>query len=95
MFGAGQRVKAGQALVQLSAMKMETAAAAPCDGVVRHVAVEAKDSVEAGEAFSHNRIARDVDWFHSSFGGGVKERPSRKWRRQERHQQAPINAVAA
>ena len=48
---AGTQVKAGQALVVMSAMKMETSVAAPCDGVVRHVAVDLKDSVEAGQPF--------------------------------------------
>lgn len=45
---AGKEVKAGQALVVMSAMKMETSVAAPCDGVIRHVAVDLKDTVEAG-----------------------------------------------
>lgn len=47
--GTGKQVKAGQSLVVMSAMKMETSVAAPCDGIVRHVAVDVKDSVEAGE----------------------------------------------
>lgn len=42
-------MKAGQALVIMSAMKMETSVAAPCDGVIKHVAVDIKDSVEAGQ----------------------------------------------
>ena len=46
---AGAQVKAGQALVVMSAMKMETSVAAPCDGTVRHVAVELKDSIDAGD----------------------------------------------
>ena len=45
---AGTVVKAGQAMVVLSAMKMETAVAAPCDGVVRHMAVAKGDTVDAG-----------------------------------------------
>ena len=35
-------------MVVLSAMKMETAVAAPCDGVVRHLAVAKGDTVDAG-----------------------------------------------
>ena len=46
-------MKAGQALVIMSAMKMETSVAAPCDGVIRHVAVEVKDSIEAGQKAPH------------------------------------------
>ena len=42
-------VKAGQALITLSAMKMETSVAAPCAGLVRHVAVDPQDAVEAGD----------------------------------------------
>ncbi len=45
---AGTRVKAGEPLVVLSAMKMETAVGAPCSGVVQHVAVSVKDMIEAG-----------------------------------------------
>lgn len=48
---AGKEVKAGQALVVMSAMKMETSVAAPCNGIIRHVAVDMKDSVEAGQHF--------------------------------------------
>lgn len=42
-------MKAGQKLVVLSAMKMETAVQSPCDGLVRHVGVDKGDSLEAGE----------------------------------------------
>ena len=38
-----------QALVVLSAMKMETVVAAPMDGVLRHVAVVSGDSLAAGD----------------------------------------------
>ena len=46
---AGSLVKAGQKLVVLSAMKMETAVQSPCDGLVRHVGVDKGDSVDAGK----------------------------------------------
>ena len=46
---AGEQVKAGQPLVVLSAMKMETTVAAPADGMVRHVAVELGDTLDAGD----------------------------------------------
>ena len=41
-------MKAGQKLAVLSAMKMETAVQAPCDGLVRHVGVSKGDSLDAG-----------------------------------------------
>jgi urea carboxylase len=46
----GDRVTAGQTLVSLEAMKMETAVAAPCDGVVDRVLVGSGAQVVAGEA---------------------------------------------
>lgn len=46
---AGSLVKAGQKLAVLSAMKMETAVQAPCDGLVRHVGVSKGDSLDAGK----------------------------------------------
>ncbi len=45
----GTEVRAGDALVVLSAMKMELSVGAPCDGTVRRVAVGAGDMVEAGD----------------------------------------------
>lgn len=42
-------MKAGQKLAVLSAMKMETAVQAPCDGLVRHVGVSKGDSLDAGK----------------------------------------------
>jgi pyruvate carboxylase len=46
---AGETVKAGQPLVILSAMKMETCVAAPMAGRLRHVAVVQGDSLAAGD----------------------------------------------
>eukprot|EP00798_Chlamydomonas_sp_ICE-L_P008825 gene8825-67_t len=46
---AGQTVKAGQALVIMSAMKMETAICAPIAGVVTQVAVQKDDALDAGD----------------------------------------------
>ncbi len=44
----GDRVVAGQALLALEAMKMETVVTAPADGVVTHVLVEAGNQVDPG-----------------------------------------------
>jgi len=44
----GERVVAGQALLALEAMKMETVVTAPADGVVTHVLVEAGHQVDPG-----------------------------------------------
>jgi urea carboxylase len=44
----GDPVVAGQALLALEAMKMETVMTAPSDGVVTHVLVEAGNQVEPG-----------------------------------------------
>ena len=46
---AGSTVKAGQALVVLSAMKMETSVSSPVNGTVKHVAVSKGDQIENGE----------------------------------------------
>ena len=46
---AGSQVKAGEPLVVLTAMKMETTVSAPCSGRVAHVGVLAGDSVDAGD----------------------------------------------
>jgi len=45
----GETVRAGQPLVVLSAMKMETVVAAPMAGLVRHVAVVQGDALAAGD----------------------------------------------
>jgi urea carboxylase len=44
----GERVVAGQALLALEAMKMETVLTAPADGVITHVLVEAGNQVDPG-----------------------------------------------
>lgn len=45
----GDKVKKGDALVLMSAMKMETVITSPCDGVVKHVDVTAGDQLDAGD----------------------------------------------
>jgi urea carboxylase len=44
----GERVVAGQSLLALEAMKMETVMTAPADGIVTHVLVEAGHQVDTG-----------------------------------------------
>jgi urea carboxylase len=44
----GERVVAGQSLLALEAMKMETVVTAPTDGIVTHVLVEAGHQVDTG-----------------------------------------------
>ena len=46
---SGGNVKAGEPLVVLSAMKMETSVAAPCSGRVKHVAVIKGDQLDTGD----------------------------------------------
>ncbi|KAJ1937443.1 pyruvate carboxylase, partial [Kickxella alabastrina] len=45
----GDKVKAGQAICVLSAMKMETVVGAPADGVIETLDVELSDSLNAGD----------------------------------------------
>lgn len=45
----GMTVVAGQQLVVMSAMKMETAVCAPVGGVITQVAVERNDALDAGD----------------------------------------------
>ena len=49
---AGQAVKAGDDLVFIEAMKMETPVKAPQDGTVASVNVGAGDAVEAGDVLA-------------------------------------------
>ncbi|HHV61278.1 MAG TPA: biotin/lipoyl-binding protein [Firmicutes bacterium] len=45
----GDRVKAGQIVLTLEALKLENEIAAPADGVVREIAVSPGNSVEIGQ----------------------------------------------
>lgn len=45
----GQQVSAGETLLVLEAMKMETEVTAPKDGTVGHVAVSVGDAVQSGQ----------------------------------------------
>ena len=45
----GAEIKAGEALVVISAMKMETTVSAPCNGKLKHIAVGKGDSCTAGD----------------------------------------------
>ena len=45
----GAEIKAGEALIVLSAMKMETTVSAPCNGKLKHIAVGKGDSCTAGD----------------------------------------------
>jgi biotin carboxyl carrier protein len=46
---AGQAVKAGETVITLEAMKMNTVVAAPVDGTIKEILVAAGDSVEEGQ----------------------------------------------
>lgn len=52
----GATVAAGDPLVTLSAMKMETVVAAPADGVVERIAVKAGDDLAAGDLLAVLRV---------------------------------------
>ena len=45
----GDKVKKGEPLVLMSAMKMETVITSPCDGVVSNVVVTAGDQLDGGD----------------------------------------------
>lgn len=55
---AGSTVKAGQALVVLSAMKMETSVSSPVNGTVQHVAVNKGDQIDAGARCSESPVSK-------------------------------------
>ena len=57
----GDTVKAGQVIVVLEAMKMETSVVARADGVVSDIKVEAGDSVVAGQLLMKLKKAEDED----------------------------------
>ncbi|MBM3716313.1 MAG: biotin/lipoyl-binding protein, partial [Actinobacteria bacterium] len=46
---AGDRVRAGQAVASIEAMKMEAAITSPVDGTIERIAVRATQQVEAGD----------------------------------------------
>ncbi|QGF25178.1 biotin/lipoyl-binding protein [Raineyella fluvialis] len=50
MVEEGQTITAGQVLVVLEAMKMETEITAPSDGTVGSILVEVGDAVQGGQA---------------------------------------------
>jgi pyruvate carboxylase len=53
----GQKIKAGEPLVVLSAMKMETTVSSPVSGTLKHCAVIAGDTCSAGDLM----VAIDID----------------------------------
>jgi len=49
----GQKVRQGETVVVLEAMKMNSPMVAPCDGTVASLAVKAGDAVEAGRVLAN------------------------------------------
>ncbi|RLB56528.1 MAG: hypothetical protein DRI34_08980 [Deltaproteobacteria bacterium] len=61
LVGEGQRVQRGQALVVITAMKMETTLVSPRDGVVAAVKVAAGDKVVAGQVLCEVVAEEEAD----------------------------------
>ena len=55
---AGTAVTAGQALIVLSAMKMETSVSSPVNGTVKHIAVSKGDQIDGGKAICKSFSSR-------------------------------------
>ena len=55
---AGTAVTAGQALIVLSAMKMETSVSSPVNGTVKHIAVSKGDHIDGGKAICKSFSSR-------------------------------------
>ena len=68
----GEDVKAGDAMIVISAMKMESQVAAPCDGRVAAVqGLSAGDSVEAGQVFAVIEPSAGAQRIQSDTGDGT------------------------
>ena len=68
----GEKVKAGQVVAVMSAMKMETTVGSPCRGVVSHVAVIKGDSIEGGDLIVRIRAAEGEGESESDDGGSAE-----------------------
>ena len=68
----GEKVKAGQVVAVMSAMKMETTVGSPCRGVVSHVAVIKGDIIEGGDLIVRIRAAEGEGESESDDGGSAE-----------------------